>query len=173
MFDREEFGGVMDRAIAVIIVANGAVKHVVAEYAVKRLPLGGCRPCRLRRNHHPGLCQGRAGPDELSIHLDHACVAGLNRAKLGMITHMRNLSARTFQEIQQAFLEVRFRDRAVNRYTIRHTISLKASSFGCRFETSMNPFYPEQHSSQVLCQWKWGNNSRRTDRLADKSATAH
>jgi hypothetical protein len=60
-----------------------------------------------------------------------------------MITHMRNLSARTFYEIHQALLGLCFRGRAVNRYTNRHTISLKASSFGCRFETSMNPFYPK------------------------------
>jgi hypothetical protein len=86
---------------------------------------------------------------------------------------MRYLSARPFYEIDQALLGLCFRGRAVNRYTNRHTISLKASSFGCRFETSMNPFFPEQVCSQVLCQWKWGDNSRRFDRLADKSATAH
>ena len=41
VLDGEQFGGVVDRAVAVVVVADGAVEHVIAENAVERLVLRG------------------------------------------------------------------------------------------------------------------------------------
>src|SRR5712692_11159403 len=41
MFDGQQLGGVMDRAIAIVVVANRAVEHVVAENSIECLHLRG------------------------------------------------------------------------------------------------------------------------------------
>src|SRR6478736_10362901 len=48
MFYGQEFCRVVDRAIPVVVVANRAVEHVVAENPVKRLPLRGVGSGRFR-----------------------------------------------------------------------------------------------------------------------------
>ena len=53
VLDAEKLGGVMDRAVAVIIVADGAVEQVIAENPVERFPLSGLCPGGLRGNDHP------------------------------------------------------------------------------------------------------------------------
>src|SRR5438445_9830085 len=54
MLDGHQLGRVVHRAITVVIVAGGAVKHVVAQNAVEGLPLSGDRSCGSRGNVHPG-----------------------------------------------------------------------------------------------------------------------
>ncbi len=93
MLNCQHFRRVVDRTIPVVIVADRAVEHVVAEDPVESLPLRGVGPWGLGGNIHAGRNSGRACPDKLPVDLDHAGVACLNRAELGMITNVGNFGA--------------------------------------------------------------------------------
>jgi hypothetical protein len=54
MFDGEKPGGVMDRAVAVIVVAHRAVEHVIAENPVERFPLSRDRSRGVVETFIPG-----------------------------------------------------------------------------------------------------------------------
>jgi hypothetical protein len=79
VFDGEQFGGVVDRAVAVVVVAHRTVKIVIAENAVERLGAGGVRTARRGGDLHSGRCHRGAGANQLAIHLHDAGVAGLDR----------------------------------------------------------------------------------------------
>ena len=51
----------------------------------------------------PAASSGGAGAGELPVHLDHAGVAGLDRAELGMITDVTELGVPAQQEIDEKF----------------------------------------------------------------------
>ena len=93
----------MDDAIAVVIIADRAVKHVVLEQTVERLPLRGIGPDRLGLDNHARSGTGGAGARQLSIDLDQAGVASLDGTKLVMITDTRNLGVPAQQEIDEKF----------------------------------------------------------------------
>lgn len=116
MLDGEEFRGVMNRAVAVIVVANSAIKHVIAENPVKSFSLSSGRLWRNCGNTHSRLYLGGASPDQLPVHFHHAGVAGLNRAKLRVITDLRDFGPRAVEEIHQALLRLCFRNRTVDSY---------------------------------------------------------
>jgi hypothetical protein len=88
------FGRVVDRAVAVVVVAHCAVKVVVAEYPVERLAL--CDICSLRRGRHchPRRCRGAARPHQLAVHFHQAGVAGFNGPELWVIANLRQVSRR-------------------------------------------------------------------------------
>ena len=89
MLDREQLGGVMHGAVAVVVVADRAVEQMIAEDAVKGFALRRVR-ARRRRNHvHALRGHGAAGSHQLAVDLHHAGVAGLNRSKLGVIANLR------------------------------------------------------------------------------------
>src|ERR1700730_14513585 len=52
MIHREHFGGVMHRAVAVVVVADRAVKHMVFEQTVEAFPLRGVSPGGLGLHLH-------------------------------------------------------------------------------------------------------------------------
>ena len=43
MLDGHLFGCVVHRAIAIVIVANGSVEHVISKHPIERFPLRGLR----------------------------------------------------------------------------------------------------------------------------------
>ena len=91
MFDCQQLFRGVDSAVSVVVVAHGAVENVIAKNPVKRLPLGGSGFLCLRQYHQPGGHGGRAGSRQAPIDFNHACVARLNGAKLGVVTHLRKL----------------------------------------------------------------------------------
>ncbi len=113
LVDGQKFRRVVHRAIAVIVVADRAVKLMVAEDPTQCLALGGGRRRRLRQNLHAVRYVRRARPDELAIHLDHARVAGLDRAKLRVVADLRQLNAGAIDYINQAFAGTGLLPRAV------------------------------------------------------------
>ena len=114
MLDGEKPRGVMDCAVTVVVVADRAVEHVIAENPVERFPLSGDRPCGSRGNVHPGRDVGGAGPDQFAVHLHHARVAGLNRAKLRVIANLGNFRAGAVDEVNETFIGLRLSGRTIN-----------------------------------------------------------
>ena len=98
MLHCEHFCRVVDRAIPVVIVADRAVEHMVAENSVERLPLCGVGSWGLGDNIHACRNSGRACSYELSVDLDHTGIARLNRAELGMIANVGNFGASSHKE---------------------------------------------------------------------------
>src|SRR5262249_3145969 len=102
MFDCQQFGGVVDGAIAVVVVADSAVEQMITQNAIEGLALsvddfggfgGDLHACG------NGAC---AGPDEFAIDFDEASVAGLERAELGVITDLRNRNAGAVENVNEA-----------------------------------------------------------------------
>src|SRR5437868_6912210 len=65
MLDGEKFGGVVNGAVAVVIVTDGAVEHVVAQDLVESLPLSSHCPRRCGENLHAGPDPGRTGSHQV------------------------------------------------------------------------------------------------------------
>src|SRR5208283_4654391 len=91
MLHREHLCRVMDDTIAVVIVADRTVKHVVLEQTVESLTLRGIGPGRLRFHLHTRRGRRGASPHQLPVDLDQAGVARLDGAELMMITDRRNI----------------------------------------------------------------------------------
>src|SRR5882672_11164984 len=106
MLDGHQLGRVVHRTIPVVIVADGAVKHVVAQNTVEGFPLSGDRSCGSRGNVHSGCDVGGAGPDQLAVHLHHARVAGLNRTELRMVANLGNFRTDTIDELNERLIEL-------------------------------------------------------------------
>jgi hypothetical protein len=90
---------VVDRAIPVVIVANRAVKHVIAENPIECFPLRTVSPARFRLHLHAFDNRHRAGALELTIHFDQASVTGLDRAQLMMIANCRYFCVTPLKQI--------------------------------------------------------------------------
>ena len=88
-------------AIAVTVVANRAVKLVVAEEPIERLPLSFARRSGIRGDTQAWRHSGDAGPHEFAVNLNHAGVAGLDRAKLRVIANVGQLNATAVDDIDQ------------------------------------------------------------------------
>ena len=123
MFDGQQFGRVVDRAVAVVIVADGAVQHVIAENPVKGFPLCSHRAAGFCGDLHIGLDLGCARSHQRSIDLNHTRIAGLNRAKLWVITHLRDFGPRAVKKIHEAFFGLCLDGRTVNCHSHCHTLS--------------------------------------------------
>src|SRR5579863_6979637 len=78
VFHGEQFGGVVDRAVAVVVVAYRTVEFVIAEYAIERLGASSLRAPGLGGDRHPGRCNGGASANQFAIHLHDAGIAGLD-----------------------------------------------------------------------------------------------
>ena len=120
MLDVERPGGVVDNAVAVVVVANGAVKLVVAEDAVEGFALGGFRADGGRGDFHAVGGHSRAGADELAVDFHEAGVAGLDGAELRMIANLGNLDAGAVHEVEQTFAEFRLTPQTVNLQADAH-----------------------------------------------------
>ena len=64
MLDGQQLRRVVDRAVAVVVVADRAVEQVIAEDAIERLHLRGRRLGGLCGNPHSIRDAGRAGPHQ-------------------------------------------------------------------------------------------------------------
>ena len=102
MLDGEEFGGVMNGAVAVVIVAHGAVEHVVAQNAVEGFALRRVRARRACDNVHALRGRHATGSHQFAVNLHHAGIAALDGAKLGVITNVRYFDSAAVDEVNQA-----------------------------------------------------------------------
>jgi hypothetical protein len=102
MLDGQEPGGVVCHAVSVVIVADRAVEQVVAQDSSEGFLPGSDRARRFCRNLHAIDDLSCASPDEVSVNLDHAGIAGLNRAELRVITNLRNLGPYLVEKIDEA-----------------------------------------------------------------------
>src|SRR6266850_259572 len=116
MLDAQQSFRVVNGAVSVVVVAHGAVENVIAENAIKRLPLCSAGLLRICQNLHSRGYAGRARSHELPVDLNHACVTRLDRTKLRVIADLRNLHTRPIDEIDQAFTAYRFLDYAIDCY---------------------------------------------------------
>src|SRR5262249_11337484 len=92
VFDCEEFGGVVDGAIAVVVVTDGAVKQMIAQDAIEGLSLRGDDFGGFGFDVHACGDRGCAGPHEFAAGFDEAGVAGLNWAELRVIADLGNVN---------------------------------------------------------------------------------
>src|SRR5438094_3632937 len=85
MLNGQQLRRVMDSAIAIVVIADRAIKKVITEDAIKCFHLGG-RGLR-------GFCgdrysigdSGSAGPNQATVLFNHAGVTRLNRAELRVV----------------------------------------------------------------------------------------
>ena len=110
----QHVGAVVDRAVAVVVVADGAVEQMIGEDVVIGLLLRRNGLGRLGLHLHPGGDGGGAGADQLAIDLHHAGVARLDRAELIVVTHVRDLRLRADEIIREPFVELRFRQLVIH-----------------------------------------------------------
>src|ERR1700736_1440484 len=80
MVDSQQFRCVMNRAVAVVVVANSTVEKVIPKNAVERFASSGFRNGRTGDNSHPFRDSGPARASELAVHFHQAGIAGLDRA---------------------------------------------------------------------------------------------
>jgi hypothetical protein len=90
VFDRQELGRIVHGAIAVVVIADRAIKKMVAEYPIESLRLCGHRLRGFSGYHHPVCCFGRTCPRELAVYFDHAGITGLNGPELLVVTNTRD-----------------------------------------------------------------------------------
>ena len=116
VLDGEQLRGVVDRAIAVVVVADGAVEQVVAEDAVERLALRRMR--RGRASSRPScpaetmVAQARTSlPSTSTMQVSQVWIG----PKLRVIANLRQLRARAIDRIDQPFARLRFIGGAVDR----------------------------------------------------------
>ena len=81
----------MDCAIAIAVVANGAIQKVVAENPIKCFALRLSCYRGVRRDTHVAPNGSGAGSHKLAIDFDHAGVTRLNWTKLLVITDLGQL----------------------------------------------------------------------------------
>jgi hypothetical protein len=104
-------------AVAIAVITDGAVEHVIAEYPVVRFSLRGVSGLRSGVNTESISDRSRTGPEQLTVNLDHAGIACLDWSKLRVITDLRNLAAGAIDDIYQPFAGPGFLDYTINRDT--------------------------------------------------------
>jgi hypothetical protein len=104
-------------AVAIAVITDGAVKHVIAEYPVVRFSLRGISGLRSGVNTESIRDSSRTGPEQLTVNLDHAGIACLDWSKLRVITDLRSLAARAIDDVYQPFTGLGFLDYTINRDT--------------------------------------------------------
>ena len=85
---------VVDCAIAVVVIANSAVKLVVLKDPVERLALGDIGTLAAGGDCHPSLRLGCARAHQFSVHFHHAGVARLDGPHLRVVANLREIPAR-------------------------------------------------------------------------------
>jgi hypothetical protein len=101
MLNREKLSGVMYCAVPVVVVADCAVEQMVAEDAIKGFALRRVRPWRRCDDVHALGSRDATGSHQLAVHLHHAGIAGLNGAKLRVVTNMRHFDSATVNQFNQ------------------------------------------------------------------------
>ncbi len=115
MRDGEQLGRVVNRAVPIVVVTDGAVEEVISQDPVESLALRCARIGGLGRDVHSGGDRGRARPHELAFQLHHAGVTGLDGAESRVVTDLGQLGTGAIQEIDEAFAGFRIDGRAVDR----------------------------------------------------------
>jgi hypothetical protein len=88
MFNSQQLRRVVHGAVAVTVVANRAVKQVIAENPIERLALRFTRCTGIRSYTQAWRYSSGAGPHEFAVNLNHTRVAGLNWTKLRVIANV-------------------------------------------------------------------------------------
>ena len=114
VLDREQLGRVVNGAVAVVVVAHRAVEDVIAEDAVERLDLRAVRGGRDGAHDHAVGDGRRARPDEPAVDLDHAGVAGLDRAELRVVTDVRKLGPDADNGVDETLIRPRLADDSID-----------------------------------------------------------
>ena len=83
-------GGVVDGAVAVVVVADRAVQVVVFEDAIKGLAFGDVGAVGVGENLLADGHGGAAGADQLAVEFDHAGVAAADGSHGGQIADLRD-----------------------------------------------------------------------------------
>ncbi len=86
----EDGSGVVDGAVVVVVIADGAVEHVVLQDAVEGFALGDVDGLACGLDRHAGGDGGGAGTGELSVYFDDAGVAALDGAHLRDVADLRD-----------------------------------------------------------------------------------
>jgi hypothetical protein len=115
MFDSQKFRSVMDRAVAVAVVADSAIEKVIAQNAIHGFALRIIRGGRIRLDIHSlgnggSTCSGKG-----AVNLDHAGIAGLDWSNLRVVAHLRDFDLTAVEEIDETLTSPCFVDQAVNR----------------------------------------------------------
>jgi hypothetical protein len=93
----------MDCAIAVVIVADRAVKQMITENSIERLALCRLGAHRIGDDIHAVCSNGAASSHKLSIHFNHTGIASLHSTQLGMIANLRQGYTASVDCIDKAF----------------------------------------------------------------------
>ena len=101
VFYVEVCGGVVDGAVLVVVIADGAVEEMVAEDAIEGFALGGVDCFGLRVDGEAGSDFASTGAGELAVDLDHAGVAGADGAELRVITDLRDFEAGVVEGVDE------------------------------------------------------------------------
>src|ERR1700686_1367522 len=123
MLNSQQLRRVMDGAVSIIVVADCAVEHVVAENAIKCFHLGRRRLRRLGGDLHSIGNAGRAGPHQAAVRFHHASVTRLNRAELRMVTDLGARPASTVDQIDEQLVGFGLLNDAVDR-SLDHSLFL-------------------------------------------------
>src|SRR5258706_3170285 len=131
----QQFCGVVDGAVAVVVVADGAIEEMVFKDAIEGLALGGGGRWRVGDNGHRVTDHRRAGAHQFSIHLHHAGVAGLNGAELWVIADLGQLNFCAVNVVDKTLASFGLNHGAVDRYA--NHIHLRVQG-ACYFSSSAN-----------------------------------
>jgi hypothetical protein len=113
---------VMDGAIAIVVIADRAIKKVITEDAIKGFHLGGRGLCRFCGDCHSIGNSDRAGTDKAAVRFHHACVTRLNRAELRVVADLGDRAASTVEQINQELVGLGLLNDAIN-LNIDHSFS--------------------------------------------------
>lgn len=109
---------VMDDAVAVIVIANGAVQIVVMKDPIESFTLRNIRAFAAGSNNHARRHNRSTRANQFPIHLDEACVASLDWSELRVVTYLRKpaIRRRSIDGFDQKFARNCTADNAVKQY---------------------------------------------------------
>lgn len=98
----------MHGAVVIVVIANCTVEQMIAEDAVEGFALRLTRASRGCDDVHSLRGDGATRSHQFAVDLHHAGVAGLNGAKLGLITNLRQIELATVDQVDQALTRPKF-----------------------------------------------------------------
>ena len=145
----------MNGAVAIVVITDRAVEHVIAENAVVCLSLRGIGGLGSCIDDETVGNRSRTGSEKLPANLNHAGVACLNWTKLRVITDLGNFAASAIDNVYQSLTGLGFLDRTVNRDT-DHELVPKEQDVSLRFVTNCKidhcePGQPRAARSPKVC----------------------
>jgi hypothetical protein len=92
--DVKTLGGVMNRAVLIVVVADRAIEIVIFKEVVKGFALRALGSPARRRHFHSCRDLRAARANQLAIDIHHAGVTGFDRTKLGVVADLGQMSLR-------------------------------------------------------------------------------